>query len=83
MRAGSILPLALIPAAALPIWTRFMMGATAGRPSLGFQAPDGITFLEIDRDTGKLAEHACPRVFSESFLLGTEPADYCLLHRFQ
>ena len=69
--------------AALPIWTRFMMGATAGRPSLTFQAPDGITFIDIDRDTGKLAEMACPRLFSEAFLVGAEPAESCLLHKFQ
>jgi len=68
--------------AALPIWTRFMMGALAGRPSLPFAAPDGITFLDIDRDTGKLAQPACPRILSEAFLIGTEPGEFCLLHKF-
>jgi penicillin-binding protein 1B len=68
--------------AALPIWTRFMMGALAGRPSLPFEVPEGISFLEIDRDTGKLAQPACPRIFREAFLAGTEPAEACDLHRF-
>ena len=68
--------------AALPIWTRFMMGALAGRPSLPFEVPEGISFLEIDRDTGKLAQPACPRIFREAFLVGTEPAEACDLHRF-
>ena len=68
--------------AALPIWTRFMMGALAGRPSLQFEVPEGISFLEIDRDTGKLAQPACPRIFREAFLAGTEPAEACDLHRF-
>jgi len=68
--------------AALPIWTRFMMGALAGRPNLPFEVPEGISFLEIDRDTGKLAQPACPRIFREAFLAGTEPAEACDLHRF-
>jgi penicillin-binding protein 1B len=68
--------------AALPIWTRFMMAALAGRPSVGFEPPPGISFVEIDRDTGKLAQPACPRVLTEVFLAGTEPMEACELHRF-
>ena len=68
--------------AALPIWTRFMMGALAGHPSTSFSVPDGISFVEIDRDTGKIAQPACPRVFSEAFLVGTEPTEVCMLHKF-
>ncbi len=41
--------------AALPIWTTFMMRALAGRPSIPFAEPEGISFADIDRDTGKLA----------------------------
>jgi len=68
--------------AALPIWTEFMKRALAGRPSLPFEAPDGIAFAEIDRDTGKLALPTCPRTYTESFLAGTEPREYCELHRW-
>jgi penicillin-binding protein 1B len=68
--------------AALPIWTQFMKGATAGRPSVPFEVPEGITFVEIDRDTGKLALPGCPRTFNESFLTGTAPTEYCELHRW-
>jgi penicillin-binding protein 1B len=68
--------------AALPIWTEFMKRALAGRPSVGFEAPGGITFVDIDRDTGKLALPGCPRVYNESFLSGTEPTEYCELHRW-
>ena len=56
--------------AALPIWTAFMKAAVAGRPSGPFEVPEGITFAEIDRDTGKLSLPACPRVYNESFLTG-------------
>ena len=68
--------------AALPIWTAFMKAAVAGRPSGAFEVPEGITFAEIDRDTGKLSLPTCPRVYNESFLTGTEPTEYCELHRW-
>ena len=67
--------------AALPIWTQFMKNATAGQPSVEFDVPEGITFAQIDRDTGKLAVPGCPRTLTESFLVGTEPTEYCELHR--
>jgi penicillin-binding protein 1B len=69
--------------AALPIWTSFMMRALAGRPSVTFEPPDGITFAEIDRDTGKLAVPGCPRTFREAFISGTEPLEICHLHSFR
>ena len=68
--------------AALPIWTTFMMRALAGHPNHEFEAPGGVVFVDIDRDTGKLATPACPRVFHEGFLTGTEPMDICRLHWF-
>jgi penicillin-binding protein 1B len=66
--------------AALPMWTNFMLRALAGRDSPTFQTPEGVTFVDIDRDTGQLAGPTCPRVFSEAFLLGTEPREVCRLH---
>jgi penicillin-binding protein 1B len=66
--------------AALPIWTSFMMRALAGTDSPTFQAPEGISFADIDRDTGFLAGPTCPRVFSEAFIKGTEPREPCHLH---
>jgi penicillin-binding protein 1B len=68
--------------AALPIWTAFMMRALAGRADRPFDPPDGISFLEIDRDTGSAATPGCPRVFQEAFIAGTEPFTVCDLHRF-
>lgn len=69
--------------AALPIWTSFMMKALAGRANTGFDAPGGVSFVEVDRDTGKIATPTCPRVTNEAFLSGTEPLAGCELHRFQ
>jgi penicillin-binding protein 1B len=68
--------------AALPIWTEFMKRALAGHPNVGFEAPEGITFADIDRDTGRLALPFCPRVSTEAFLTGTEPTEACDLHRW-
>jgi hypothetical protein len=38
--------------------------------------------VEIDRDTGRIATPTCPRVTSEAFFTGTEPAEVCDLHRW-
>jgi penicillin-binding protein 1B len=67
--------------AALPIWTAFMKRALAGHPDRAFEVPEGIVFADIDKDTGKLALPACPKVFREAFLNGTEPRQYCDVHR--
>jgi penicillin-binding protein 1B len=67
--------------AALPIWTQFMKTALAGRASIPFDVPSGITFVDIDAETGKLATPLCPKVISESFIAGTEPTETCELHR--
>jgi penicillin-binding protein 1B len=66
--------------AALPIWTSFMMRALAGRPNVSFAEPDGLVFVDIDRDTGKVAGPGCPRTFREAFLPGTEPTEICPVH---
>ncbi|CAN5704895.1 hypothetical protein BH18ACI5_BH18ACI5_16410 [soil metagenome] len=69
--------------AALPIWTTFMMRAMAGKANTTFDVPEGIVFVDIDRDTGKLATPGCPRTMKEAFLQGTEPAEVCHLHIFR
>lgn len=68
--------------AALPIWTLFMVRALAGRPAVPFEIPEGVSFVEIDRDTGRLALPTCPRVIREAFLTGLEPTETCALHRY-
>ena len=68
--------------AALPIWTTFMTRALAGHADAAFDVPANVTFLDIDRDTGKVAVPGCPRVIRESFASGTEPTDACELHRY-
>jgi membrane carboxypeptidase/penicillin-binding protein len=58
-----------------------MKAALAGRSSVPFDVPDGITFATIDPLNGKLATAACPKTFTEAFLPGTEPTVTCELHR--
>jgi membrane carboxypeptidase/penicillin-binding protein len=65
---------------ALPIWTAFMKRATAGRGDRSFPVPDGVTFAEIDKSSGKLATPGCPKVINEAFLAGTAPTEFCPLH---
>ena len=68
--------------AALPIWSMFMNRALAGHANVSFPAPENIVFMEIDRDTGRVAVPGCPRVINEAFLPGTEPLQLCELHKF-
>ena len=67
--------------AALPIWTSFMKQATAGRSNSEFVVPGGVVFVDIDRETGKLATPDCPKVAAEAFLVGTEPTEICPEHK--
>lgn len=68
--------------AALPIWTAFMKRAVGNRRGSEFAVPDGIVFVDVDRDTGKLAAPGCPRLFREAFRSGEEPGEICTLHTF-
>ena len=58
-----------------------MKRALAGRGSLAFKVPDNITYADIDRDTGQLATPSCTRVITEVFAAGTEPREFCQLHK--
>jgi penicillin-binding protein 1B len=66
--------------AAMPIWAEFMKTAVAGKKSVSFQVPPGITYADIDRLSGKLALPSCPSTFTEAFAAGTEPLEYCPLN---
>jgi penicillin-binding protein 1B len=68
-------------AAALPIWTRFMLAYTAGEAA-DFSAPEDIIMLGIDPASGLLSTPDCPVVRYEPFLIGTEPTEVCPLHGY-
>jgi membrane carboxypeptidase/penicillin-binding protein len=67
--------------AALPIWVEFMKGALAGVKTASFEPPAAnVIFATIDPQTGLLASPYCPSTFSEAFIVGTEPQEYCSWH---
>jgi penicillin-binding protein 1B len=67
--------------AALPIWVDFMKAALGGRKPAPFPAPpEGIIFVDIDKETGLLAGPGCPKTRPEAFVAGTEPREPCGAH---
>ena len=83
---------------AVPLWSRFMARATEHDDSASFQQPRTVTTATICRISGKLATDAChdavtydkdghltnqPGAYTEYFVRGTEPVDYCDVHSYQ
>ncbi len=72
--------------AALPIWARFMRGASplAPRrvkpPGGWWPRPEGVLTREVDPASGLLAKSGCLRRRTEIFLPGTAPEKGCPLH---
>ncbi len=58
-----------------------MASIERGDSASDFPVPEGIAFTEIDKETGNLATGACPSVVHEAFIRGTEPKEFCLVHR--
>jgi penicillin-binding protein 1A len=67
--------------AALPMWTRMMLAATADAESLAIEVPDTIVRRQVCGETGLPATDHCPDVTVELFLPGTVPAERCYLHQ--
>ncbi len=72
---------------ALPIWTEFMIKATAIHPprdpeAVDFEPPSGIQLARIDEESLMLANPSCLSTFDEAFIAGTAPVAYCPLHGF-
>lgn len=60
----------------VPWWTEIMQAALKDTPVRDFPVPDGITFVQIDPRTGKLALPTTRRKFLEAFVKGTEPRQF-------
>jgi penicillin-binding protein 1A len=59
---------------AVPIWTDFMVKATAGRPTKDFAQPPGVVVQRIDKATGLLAAPGQEQgTLDEVFVEGTAP----------
>jgi penicillin-binding protein 1A len=80
---------------AVPIWGRFMKAATNGDEPAWFRAPATVTSVNVCRLSGKLPVDGCRNVvttaddgsltvrsmvYTEYFVRGTEPVDFCPVH---
>ncbi len=65
--------------AALPIWTQYMMYSLDGTPVEDFEIPGGgkIVFVDVCKESHKLATNSCKEIIHEVFVAGTQPTDYC------
>ncbi|HKC66410.1 MAG TPA: hypothetical protein VKB86_22395, partial [Pyrinomonadaceae bacterium] len=69
--------------AALPAWTEFVKNAVELRPELGgeaFARPAGITFVEVDPETGLLATPSCPQHEQVAITAALAPNMECTMH---
>ena len=62
--------------AANPVWDYFMAEALKDQPVEDFNAPDSVTFVKIDSETGLLASAYSKKTVFQSFKKGTEPTEY-------
>jgi penicillin-binding protein 1A len=67
--------------AALPLWTDFVKSATAPDARRRFPVPDDVVWRDVDPASGELAVAYCPQVRRVPFVVGTEPAVPCSIHR--
>jgi penicillin-binding protein 1A len=68
---------------AAPAWTAFMTEVYRRKPTPpDWPRPDGLISKDIDKTTGLLANPYCPLpvVYTEWYLPGTEPTQYCDVH---
>ncbi len=64
--------------AAAPIFVKFMEKYLEQHVEpMEYPRPKGVVFVKIDKMTGKLLTPGCVYPFSEAFLSGTEPHEYC------
>jgi penicillin-binding protein 1B len=69
--------------AALPAWTEFVRNAVELKPDLGgeaFERPAGITFVEIDPETGLLSTASCPQHEQIAITATLAPNLECTMH---
>ena len=61
--------------AAIPIWGAYMSSIPHIRTEI--KAPPGVTFRDVDPETGMLWQEGCPGPWREVFLEGTAPVRHC------
>ena len=61
----------------VPWWTEIMESVLKEQPVRDFPVPEGIVFVTVDQETGKLALPTCKKKILEAFIKGTEPKEFC------
>ncbi|PIU20705.1 MAG: hypothetical protein COT18_00840 [Elusimicrobia bacterium CG08_land_8_20_14_0_20_59_10] len=61
----------------VPWWTEIMEVILKDQPVRDFPVPEGIVFVTVDQETGKLALPTCKKKLLEAFVAGTEPTEFC------
>jgi penicillin-binding protein 1A len=74
-------PNAFAASVAVPMWTRFMAAATRGDSKEWLTPPAGVASATICPVSGKLATENCETRRSRYFADGTQPIEYCDVHR--
>ena len=69
------------PEATAGIWHALMKKASTDLPPLSWDAPVGITKMDICDPSGLLPTTDCPNIVSDVFLNGSEPSQYDNLYR--
>lgn len=62
---------------AAPVFLDFMRTAVKTQRKASFQTPEGITFYNIDRRSGRVVDPSTPGVIREAFRPGTAPCGEC------
>ncbi|MHB0995319.1 MAG: penicillin-binding protein 1A [Elusimicrobiales bacterium] len=61
----------------VPWWTEIMEAVLKDQPVRDFPVPDGIVFVTVDQESGKLALPTCKKKLLDAFIKGTEPKEFC------
>ena len=61
----------------VPWWTEIMEAVLKDQPVRDFPVPEGVIFVTVDQETGKLALPTCKKKILEAFIKGTEPQEFC------
>ncbi|NDI34815.1 transglycosylase domain-containing protein [Chengkuizengella sediminis] len=65
---------------ASPIFAEYTERTLEAIPPKLFPVPDEVVSVYVDVKSGKLATEDCPDSRLETFVRGTEPTEYCLIH---
>jgi penicillin-binding protein 1A len=66
---------------AAPVWAKFMKNALKNNDKKDFLQPDKVINISVCKESGLLPINSCPETLTVSFIKGTEPTSYCIIHQ--